>query len=88
MERPLRVLWQELSDRGLKEAWEDLLERFHRPETIPIAARGQTATCPDIRGAVARWMVARGLDAESAEVMAAVEHQGWFSGRVSAAVPG
>ena len=44
-------------------------------------ARAVVASDPEpVRVALARWLVARGLDAEAAEVVAAVEGTGWRTG--------
>jgi hypothetical protein len=59
------------------EAWIELLARPHRAETVALAARARVATEPRIRQALARWLVARGLDREAAEIAASVEHTSW-----------
>ncbi|MCE9595141.1 MAG: sulfotransferase [Planctomycetes bacterium] len=59
------------------EAWIELLARPQRPETVGLAARARTASEPRIRQALARWLVARGLDREAAEIAAGVEHTSW-----------
>ncbi|MBK7874348.1 MAG: hypothetical protein IPJ77_01090 [Planctomycetes bacterium] len=59
------------------EPWERLLALSDEARTLPIAARARAAEVPRIRGALARWLVARGLDAEAAEIVARVEHEAW-----------
>jgi hypothetical protein len=59
------------------EPWLRLFEDPSRPELLAVADYARQAREPAIRAAFARWLVARGLDPEAAEVVASVEHQAW-----------
>ncbi len=48
-----------------------------RPEALALAARARAHSDVLVRSALARWLVRRGLDAEAAEIVAAVEHRAW-----------
>jgi len=58
----------------------ELLGMSHRPEGIRVAQIGRISRNERLRGAVARWMVNRGLDEDAAEVLARVEHTDWHCG--------
>ncbi|MCC6409898.1 MAG: sulfotransferase [Planctomycetes bacterium] len=59
------------------EAWVALFARTARPETLALAPRARVAKDVTIRQALARWLAARGLDREAAEIAAGVEHTSW-----------
>lgn len=59
------------------EAWVELFARPERPETLALAPRARWSNEPAIRRAFARWLTARGLDREAAEIAARVEHTSW-----------
>ncbi len=61
------------------DAWTRIFADARRGEALEFAARARRASEPRIRFALARWLVARGLDAEAAELVAHVEHQPWPS---------
>ncbi|MBK7641654.1 MAG: hypothetical protein IPJ19_01170 [Planctomycetes bacterium] len=64
------------------ESWEQAFELREAPELERLAGRARRSEVPRVRHALARWLVARGLDAEAAELVAGVEHQPWAqSGR-------
>ncbi len=59
--------------------WRELFALAHRPELLAVAEFARLSTQPPVRFALARWLVARGLDREAAEIVANVAHQPWQS---------
>ncbi len=59
------------------EAWERLFALVDEPLLEDLAPRALALEVPRVRRALARWLVARGLDPEAAEIVARVEHQDW-----------
>ncbi len=59
--------------------WRELFALAHRPELLAVAEFARLSTQPRVRFALARWLVARGLDREAAEIVADVAHQPWQS---------
>lgn len=59
--------------------WRELFALAHRPELLAVAEFARLSTQPQVRYALARWLVARGLDREAAEIVANVAHQPWQS---------
>ncbi|MBI5364263.1 MAG: hypothetical protein HZA53_13875, partial [Planctomycetes bacterium] len=53
---------------------------------LATAARARRTVVARARPALARWLVARGLDAEAAELVARVEHTPW-AGATALAAP-
>jgi hypothetical protein len=62
---------------AMEDAWIGLFALPHRSETLAIAEAARFQQQVSVRAALARWLVARGLDAEAAEIVANVEHQPW-----------
>jgi tetratricopeptide (TPR) repeat protein len=71
--------WRAATEFGesAPDAWCALFARPARLENLALAPRARVAADPAIRGALARWLVARGLDREAAEIVASVEHTSW-----------
>ncbi|MEL6349682.1 MAG: hypothetical protein AAFV53_41645 [Myxococcota bacterium] len=59
-------------------AWTNLLSMPHREESLDIIGSARQNPQIEIRAAAARWMVARGMDQESAEVLANVHGYRWY----------
>lgn len=59
------------------EPWEQLFALRDEPRTLLLVARARRSEVLRVRCALARWLVARGLDPEAAELAATVEHQPW-----------
>jgi hypothetical protein len=59
------------------DAWIELFAMPHRSEPCAVAEFARHHQDLRVRAALARWLVARGLDAEAAEIVAHVEHQPW-----------
>ena len=59
------------------EAFERLFELGDERCLPELAGRARHSGVARVRHALARWLVARGLDAQAAELLARVEHQGW-----------
>lgn len=70
------VRWMRAEDAP--EAWTRLLTNTTgRPEAQWLR-RARLHGDPVVRGALARWLVAEGLDAQAAETVCAVRDTGWF----------
>lgn len=65
------------ADANHVEAWTHLFAMTERDELRAVADFARQHPNVKVRSALARWLVARGLDAEAAEIVASVEHQGW-----------
>jgi len=63
-------------DETASEAFVALFDAA-RPEALRLAPFARTHADVLVRSALARWLVARGLDAEAAEIVASVENTGW-----------
>ena len=59
--------------------WSDLLSLHHREETVIVSQIARKSPVLGVRAAAARWLVARGLDEEAAEVVTNVERQEWLA---------
>lgn len=64
-------------DRCAIEAWEKLFQFADADTALEFSAEARTSEEPRVRAALARWLVARGLDAEAAEIVGRVEHSPW-----------
>jgi len=70
------VRWMRADDAP--EAWTRLLTNTTgRPESRWLR-RARLHRDPTVRGALARWLVTEGLDAQAAETVCAVRDTGWF----------
>lgn len=65
------------AEEGRVGPWRELFALSHRPELLVVAEFARASQQAEIRAVLARWLVARGLDREAAEVVANVAHQPW-----------
>ena len=59
--------------------WRRMLALSHRSESVEVAARAWDHPDQTVRGALARWLVARGVDEAAAEAAAGVQNTDWYA---------
>jgi hypothetical protein len=68
---------------GAPSVWVALLSQPERPEGLGWIRAACAHQDTSVRAAAARWLVARGMDAESAEAITSVRHERWYARAVS-----
>jgi hypothetical protein len=78
-EAGVAVLEAWLRTEDAPEAWSGLLALGDHPAARPLLARARHHPHPAVRGALARWLVAQGLEEQAAESLCRVQGTDWFS---------
>ena len=69
--------WRRTDDHP--EAWAGLFALTHHPAPARLAPAARQHRDPAVRGALARWLVRRGLDRQAAETVCRVRDTDWFA---------
>ncbi len=62
-------------DAGHVSAWTKIFAFTQRPEPMKLVEYARSAPQVEVRRAFSRWLIARGLDPEAAQIIATVEHR-------------